>query len=80
MTQRPYAELLEVARSVSPVFAGSRLVAMRELLGWTQAEVAEATQISPSALSQAERGGHNPGRGQHRPGRIVSPNLACGLH
>ena len=56
MTQRPYAELLEVARSVSPVFAGSRLVAMRELLGWTQAEVAEATQISPSALSQAERG------------------------
>ena len=56
MTQRPYAELLEVARSVSPVFAGSRLVAMRELLGWTQAEVAEATEISPSALSQAERG------------------------
>ena len=56
MTQRPYAELLEVARSVSPVFAGSRLVAMRELLGCTQGEVAEATRISPSALSQAERG------------------------
>ena len=56
MTERPYAELLEVARSVSPVFAGSRLVAMRELLGCTQGEVAEATRISPSALSQAERG------------------------
>ena len=45
-----------MARSVSPVFSGSRLVAMRELLGWTQAEVAEATRISPSALGQAERG------------------------
>ena len=56
MTQRPHAELLEVARSVLPVFSGSRLVAMRELLGWTQGEVAEATRISPSALSQAERG------------------------
>ena len=53
---RPPAELLKVARSVSPVFSGSRLVAMRELLGWTQAEVAAATRISPSALSQAERG------------------------
>ncbi len=29
---------------------------MRELLGRTQGEVAEATKISPSALSQAERG------------------------
>ena len=56
MTQRPHAELLEVARRVQPVFAGTRLVAMRELLGWTQGEVAEATRISPSALSQAERG------------------------
>ena len=56
MTQRPYAELLEVARSAQPVFAGSRLVAMRELLGMAQGEVAEATKISPSALSQAERG------------------------
>ena len=54
--QRPRAELLEVARRVQPVFAGSRLVAMRELLGRTQGEVAEATGISPSALSQAERG------------------------
>ena len=45
-----------MARSVSPVFSGSRLVATRELLGWTQAEVAEATRISPSALGQAERG------------------------
>ena len=56
MTQQPHPELLEVARRVQPVFAGSRLVAMRELLGWTQGEVAEATGISPSALSQAERG------------------------
>ena len=56
MTQRPHAELLEVARRVQPVFAGSRLVAMRELLGMAQGEVAEATEISPSALSQAERG------------------------
>ena len=56
VTQRPPAELLEEARSVLPVFAGSRLVAMRELLGWAQAEVAEATRISPSALGQAERG------------------------
>ena len=44
------------ARRVLPVFAGSRLVAIRELLGRTQAEVAKATGISPSALSQAERG------------------------
>ena len=56
MTLRPPTDLLEVARSVVPVFAGSRLVAMRELVGQTQAEVAEATGISPSALSQAERG------------------------
>ena len=56
MTQQPHLELLEVARRVQPVFAGSRLVAMRELLGWTQGEVAEETKISPSALSQAERG------------------------
>ena len=56
MTLRPPTDLLEVARSVLPVFAGSRLVAMRELLGRTQADVAEATGISPSALSQAERG------------------------
>lgn len=56
MTQRPQVELLEVARSVQPVFDGSRLVAMRELLGWTQGEMAEETGISPSALSQAERG------------------------
>ena len=56
MTLRSPTDLLEVARSVLPVFAGSRLVAMRELVGRTQAEVAEATGISPSALSQAERG------------------------
>ena len=47
---------IAAARRVLPVFAGPRLVAIRELLGQTQAEVAEATGISPSALSQAERG------------------------
>ena len=47
---------MAAARRVLPVFAGSRLVAIRELLAQTQAEVAEATGISPSALSQAERG------------------------
>ena len=47
---------IAAARRVLPVFAGSRLVAIRELLGQTQAEVAEATRVSPSALSQAERG------------------------
>ena len=56
MTPRPHAELLELARGILPVFSGSRLVAMRELLGRTQAEVAEAAGVSPSALSQAERG------------------------
>ena len=57
MTQRPHTELLDVARRVQPVFSGTRLVALRELLGWTQLELAKATEISPSALSQAERGG-----------------------
>lgn len=47
---------IAAARRVLPVFAGSRLVAVRELLGQTQAQVAGATGISPSALSQAERG------------------------
>ena len=46
---------LTAARRVLPVFDGSRLVANRELLGLTQAEVAEATGISAPALSQAER-------------------------
>ena len=47
---------MAAARRVLPVFSGSRLIAMRELLGRTQAEAAAATGISPSALSQAERG------------------------
>lgn len=46
---------LAAARRVLPVFDGSRLVAIRELLGLTQANVAEATGISAPALSQAER-------------------------
>ena len=49
-------EVLAAARRVLPVFSGRRLVAMRELLGLTQAEVAAATRITSSALSQAERG------------------------
>ena len=58
MTDPPgnMGDQMAAARRVSPVFAGSRLVAIRELLGQTQAEVAEATGISSSALSQAERG------------------------
>ena len=50
------SDQMAAARRILPVFAGTRLVAMRELLGWTQAEVAEFTGISASALSQAERG------------------------
>ena len=49
-------EVLAAARRVLPVFSGRRLVAMRELLGLTQTEVAAATEITSSALSQAERG------------------------
>ena len=49
-------QAVEAARRVSPVFAGSRLVAMRELLGLTQADVSAASGVTPSALSQAERG------------------------
>ncbi|MDE0655904.1 MAG: XRE family transcriptional regulator [Acidimicrobiaceae bacterium] len=56
MKQQPNPELLAAARNVLPVLSGARLVAMRELLGYTQAQVAETTGISPSALSQAERG------------------------
>jgi Zn-dependent peptidase ImmA (M78 family)/transcriptional regulator with XRE-family HTH domain len=48
--------LLAAARRVLPVFSGRRLVAMRELLGLAQADVAAATGITASALSQAERG------------------------
>ena len=44
------------ARRVAPVFSGTRLVALRELLGETQATVATAAGITASALSQAERG------------------------
>ena len=47
---------LSAAKRVQPVFAGARLIALRELLGQSQAEVAAAVGISPSALSQAERG------------------------
>ena len=49
-------ELIATARRVVPVFAGSRLAAMRELLGLAQIKVADDAGITPSALSQAERG------------------------
>lgn len=52
-----WIEAIEVAaRRVAPVFSGPRLVALRELRGETQAAVAEASSITASALSQAERG------------------------
>ena len=44
------------ARRVAPVFSGLRLLALRELRGETQAAIADATGITTSALSQAERG------------------------
>ena len=54
---RPESETSEsAARRVAPVFSGTRLVALRELSGQTQAAVAAATGITASALSQAERG------------------------
>lgn len=49
-------ELVAAARRTAPVFAGAKLVAMRELLGRSQAELADSLGISQSALSQAERG------------------------
>ena len=55
----PTAEIEAIqaaARRVAPVFSGSRLVALRELRGETQAAVAAAAGITASALSQAERG------------------------
>ena len=48
---------IAAARAVVPVFSGGRLAAIRELLGMTQVEVANKTGLTPSALSQAERGG-----------------------
>ncbi len=49
-------EVLAAARRVLPVFSGRQLIAMRELLGMTQADMAAATGITSSAVSQAERG------------------------
>jgi len=51
---------ITAARRVAPVFSGSRLAAIRELVGMTQAEAASAAEITPSALSQAERGRTKP--------------------
>ena len=48
--------IAKAARRVVPVFSGERLMALRELHGMSQAAVAEAAGITPSALSQAERG------------------------
>ena len=49
-------ELHERAQRVVPVFDSDRLLAARELIGGVQAEIAKAAGITPSALSQAERG------------------------
>ena len=48
--------VVEEARSVVPIFSAARLLALRELDGRSQAELADAAGITPSALSQAERG------------------------
>lgn len=50
------SKALAAAKRVAPVFSGSRLAAIRELTGLTQAETASAAEVTPSALSQAERG------------------------
>jgi len=52
--------MLPRAQRVVPVFDGDRLLAIRELIGGVQAEIAKAADITPSALSQAERGLSNP--------------------
>ena len=49
-------EMLAAARRVQPVFSGAQVVATRELVGLSQADVAARVEISVSALSQAERG------------------------
>lgn len=56
----PPDEQVEAARRVLPVFAGARLLALRELSGNSQKDVAAAAGITSSALSQAERGGTTP--------------------
>ncbi len=53
-------EMLARAQRAVPVFDGERLRALRELLGAVQADIAEQADITPSALSQAERGVSNP--------------------
>lgn len=53
-------ESLERAQRVVPVFDGERLRALRELTGGIQADVAHQAGITPSALSQAERGVSTP--------------------
>lgn len=56
-------EGLQRAHRVVPVFDGERLRSLRELVGRVQAEVAEQAGITPSALSQAERGVSTPTAG-----------------
>ncbi len=53
-------EIHERAQRVIPVFDGDRLLAIRELIGGVQAEIAMHAGITPSALSQAERGVSTP--------------------
>ena len=47
--------MLAAARRVQPVFSGAQVVATRELVGLSQADVAARVEISVSALSQAEQ-------------------------
>lgn len=47
---------LDRAQRVAPVFDSRRLLAVRELIGGIQKEIAVEAGITPSALSQAERG------------------------
>lgn len=53
-------ELIARAQRVVPVFDGERIRAIRELIGGVQADIAKQAGITPSALSQAERGVSNP--------------------
>lgn len=53
-------ELMARAQRVIPVFDGERVRAIRELIGGVQADIAKEAGITPSALSQAERGVSNP--------------------
>ncbi len=48
--------VVEEARGVLPLFSANRLLALRELDGRTQSQLARDAEVTPSALSQTERG------------------------